>query len=168
MATLPIIGTYGLLLQLRDILASSLEDVKVADTPATAADKPAVTRVKVHIGALPVRSGAADGPRPPFVLLQAMNGRDTDQLHEVTVLLRLALYGGTDPEESEAELHAVLSAMRLALLQLPGNATPDGAFRMDTTNGLPWERPDAQGSPFVEAYITTIWQTRAARETTAL
>lgn len=165
MPALPVTSAFGLLLQLEKIVGTALADLRMATPPANASAEPGLDVAKIYVGGLPMRT-AGDAARPPFVVLQAMSGHDTGVMHEITVAVRFALYGGRDPREAEATLHAAVSAVILAIKRLPGNVTPDGAFRLDLTNGLPWERPDTQGEPFVEAFLTTVWQTRAATETT--
>lgn len=165
MPALPVTNAFGLLLQLEAVIGKALANYLMAVPPANANAEPGLAVPKIYVGGLPMRT-AGDTARPPFVVLQAMGGNDTGQLHEITVAVRFGLYGGRDPRESEAALHGAVSAVMLALKSLPGNVTPDGAFRLDVGNGMAWERPDTQGEPYIEAFLTTVWQTRAATETT--
>lgn len=117
----------------------------------------------IYLGAMPPTASEALSAAP-FVAIQAMDGEDDgDFLHTIRVALRLCATGFGE-EEAEADLFALLSQIRLSLLRLPGGSL--GAFRLvpfgETQSRLPWERPDEQVFPFLQAHIFSQWQTAGA------
>lgn len=98
----------------------------------------------------------------PFVVLQILGGHDdADGLHQMRVVLRLCIVSH-DLEGAEEDLHKLISLVRLRLLAMPDRVLTK-KFRLvpEESGGLaPWERPDEQVSPFLQAHIFTTWQTK--------
>lgn len=120
---------------------------------------PALRPASVYVGSMPPTVNDALSAAP-FVVLQAMGGYDENGLHHITVALRLCIVSD-DLEGAEQDLHALISLLRLRLQHLPDKVL---AQRFRITEGpdgyAPWERPDEQVIPFLQAHIMTLWQTK--------
>ena len=120
------------------------------DTPLPAC-RPAV----LHLGSMPpTAQGALESA--PFVVAQAMGGFERAGLHHVRVALRCCIVGD-DLEAAEEDMQNLLSLQRLALLEAPllerrFQLVPDLQEQI-----APWERPDEQMFPFLQAHIITTW-----------
>ena len=109
----------------------------------------------------------------PFVVIQAMDGYDDgDFMQNVRVALRLCIVSGepeaANYEAAENDLLNLVSQIRLWLMEAPGGCIGNGKYRLlpydETCGKLPWERPDEQALPFLQAHIFTQWQTLGARK----
>ena len=97
----------------------------------------------------------------PFALLQIMEGRrEEGGLDGVRLAIRVCIVD-QEREAAENDLLNLISQIRLWLYALPGGVA-GGAFRLEPDCPLEWTRPDEQVPPFLQAYIFTNWQTRAA------
>lgn len=119
----------------------------------------------IYIGSMPPTTNEALSAAP-FMVIQAMDGDDNgDGLQTIRVALRLCVVG-SNSESGEADLLTLLSHTRLALMKLPGGSLQQ--FRLvpfgELTSRLPWERPDEQVHPFLQAHILTQWQTAGANK----
>lgn len=126
----------------------------------------------VHIGSMPPTVNEAISAAP-FIVVQALEGYDDgDFLQNIRVALRLCIVSGepgaANYEAAENDLLNLVSQVRLWLMEAPGGCIGDGRYRLlpfDETGGkLPWERPDEQAMPFLQAHIFTQWQTAGARK----
>lgn len=127
-----------------------------------AQDAPDARTARVFLGSMPPTAQDAVSAAP-FIVLQALNGFDADGLHVARVALRLCIVS-EDLEEAENDLHNLISLARLRLLSLPDKAL-QGRFRLIGENQgelAPWERPDEQVYPFLQAHILTAWQMKGA------
>lgn len=120
---------------------------------------------KVHIGSMPPTTNEALSAAP-FILAQVMEGDDdSDGMQNIRVALRLCIVAA-DYEAAENDLLNLLSQVRLRLLEAPGGCVGNGRFRLlpwaENGGKLPWERPDEQVHPFLQAHIFTQWQTMGA------
>lgn len=96
--------------------------------------------------------------RVPFVSIQALSGRETeDGLASMDVGIRIAVRGESGIE-AENHLHNVLAAVRHRLLELKKQPLAKRYRLEPTRDGIaPWWRPDEQAFPFAEAFILTTW-----------
>lgn len=129
-----------------------------------------VRPASVYLGSMPPTVNDAFSAAP-FVVLQTMGGHDdADGLHNIDVAIRCCIVSD-DLEEAENDLHNLVSLIRLYLLALPQGLLGRGHFRlspfMDNGGHAPWERPDEQAHPFLQAHIFTRWQTMGARKVPA-
>lgn len=118
----------------------------------------------VFLGSMPPTSNEAQSAAP-FLVIQAMDGEDTpDGLQNIRAALRVCVVAD-DYESAENDLFNLVSMIRLALLELPGGVV-GGSFRLmpggEDGGRLPWERPDEQVPPFLQAHIISRWQTIGA------
>ena len=119
----------------------------------------ALRPASVYVGSMPPTANEALSAAP-FVVLQAMGGHDENGLHHITVALRLCIVSD-DLEGAEQDLHALISLLRLRLQSLPGMVLADRFRLISGQDGYtPWERPDEQVIPFLQAHIMTLWQTK--------
>ncbi len=121
----------------------------------------------VYLGSMPPTPQDALASAP-FVVLQIMGGRDdAEGMHNIRVGIRVCIVS-EDLEEAENDLHNLISLIRLYILALPQGVLGKGHFRlapfMDSEGKAPWERPDEQALPFLQAHIFTQWQTPGARK----
>lgn len=121
----------------------------------------------VYLGSMPPTANDALSAAP-FVVLQIMGGYDdADGFHNIQVAIRCCIVSD-DLEEAENDLHNLISLIRLYLLALPQGVLGKGHFRLAPIPGnegrAPWERPDDQVPPFLQAHIFTQWQTLGARK----
>lgn len=121
----------------------------------------------VYLGSMPPTPQDALASAP-FVVLQIMGGHDdAEGMHNIRVGIRVCIVA-EDLEEAENDLHNLISLIRLYILALPQGALGKGHFRlapfMDSEGKAPWERPDEQVLPFLQAHIFTQWQTPGARK----
>lgn len=114
---------------------------------------------QIFIGSLPPTVSDALG-HAPFVVLQPLDGEDGEGQHRLRLALRVCVAAGTfdNAEAAEADVHNLISLLRLHLLSLPdGLLTP--RFRIVRSGSdLPWTRPDEQFPPFLQAHILTSWE----------
>lgn len=122
---------------------------------------------RIFIGSMPPTEQEA-ASAAPFVVIQAMDGEDDGGLQTVRVAIRVCVAAGCDRDDCEAaenDLLNLVSQIRLWLLET--DTVASGRFRMIPygENGakLPWERPDEQVYPFLQAHIFSQWQTAGAR-----
>ena len=115
---------------------------------------------QVHIGSLPPKG---DGPDQefPFVLIVAKSGYEFQGSHPTEVVIRCGVYnreGGG--EGAEEDLHNLVSTVRHALL--PASHAPlDNRFELQAAGQerwLPWEKPEQQPQPYLEAWIISNWR----------
>lgn len=127
---------------------------------------------RVHIGSMPPTVNEALSAAS-FIVIQAMEGFDDgDFLQNIKVALRLCIVSGepeaANYEAAENDLLNLLSQVRLWLLEAPGGCIGDGRFRLlpfdESAGKLPWERPDEQVFPFLQAHIFSQWQTLGAHK----
>ena len=124
----------------------------------------------VHIGSMPPTVNEALSAAP-FILAQILEGNDDgDGLQNIRVVLRLCIVAD-DYEAAENDLQNLLSQLRLWLLEAPGGTIGNGRFRLmpyaENEGKLPWERPDEQVHPFLQAHIFSQWQSLGAARTPA-
>lgn len=117
----------------------------------------------VHLGSMPPTVNEAVSAAP-FIVLQVMDGNDSgERLENIRVALRLCIVA-EDTEAAENDLLNLVSQIRLWLMELPGGCL--GKFRLlpygESESRLPWERPDEQVRPFLQAHVFTEWQTHGA------
>ncbi len=129
----------------------------------TATDEETLRPAKVYLGSMPPTSNEAFSAAP-FIVIQPLNGFDDEQgCYNVRLALRLCIVSD-DLEGAENDMQNLISTVRMALLSLPGNVLGDGQYRIteEAGNGgkAPWERPDDQVYPFIQAHIFTTWQTQ--------
>jgi len=126
---------------------------------------PYLRPASIYLGSMPPTMQDAVSSAP-FVVLQAMSGYDENGLHNISVAVRLCVVSD-DLEGAEADLHALISLVRLRLQDLP-DMTLARRFRLvEEQNGFaPWERPDEQVLPFLQAHILTTWQTKGVSHVT--
>lgn len=155
-------STFVLLSALRKELCKALESLPLAVHDRRGGRTGETRPAQVHLGSMPPTAQEAISAAP-FVVVQAMSGQDEAGLHEIAVVLRLCVVSA-DMEEAEEDLHNLISACRLCLQSLPGGVV-GGRFRMSPESaGVPWERPDDQALPFLQAHIFTNWQTQGASQ----
>lgn len=169
-------NAFGLLQELKKMLEAHLETLPlpvrgrdrngepVADENGNQIIRPA----KVYLGSMPPTASDALSAAP-FVVLQVMDGSDDQYgVQNVRVGIRLCIVSD-DLEEAENDLQNLISLIRLYILALPQGVLGAGHFRLSpfAENGgrVPWERPDEQAHPFLQAHIFTQWQTIGARHT---
>ena len=159
-------SAYSLLLSLKALLERELAalplPVRVREGTADAAETP--LRVPaVHVGSMPptVNDALASAP---FVVVQTMEGWEASGLHHVRTALRLCVVCD-DLEAGEEDLHNLISATRLALLSCRDGLLPCGRWRIveDVERLAPWERPDDQVLPFLQAHIFITCQTQGVQ-----
>lgn len=117
----------------------------------------------IHLGSMPPTANDAFSAAP-FVVIQPLKGFDDDEGHSnIQVVVRLCIVSD-DLEEAENDLHNLISLIRRTILSLPGGVVGQGAYRLVPLGGetgkAPWERPDEQVLPFLQAHIFTVWQTQ--------
>lgn len=161
-------SVFQLLESIRDVLTPRLAQMPMAVRNRKglppALDEPEPMRpCAILLGSMPPTSPEAQS-RAPFLVIQPMDGEDTPEgLQIVRVVLRLCIVGD-DCEACENDLMNLLALVRLALLELPGGVV--GKFRLlpdgEAGSHLPWERPDEQVPPFLQAHIFSQWQTAGA------
>lgn len=148
------------------VLGRDGENNPVADIAGRRLCRPAT----VYLGSMPPTANEALAAAP-FVVLQAMDGfDDADGLQNMRVAIRLCIVSA-DLEAGENDLHNLISLIRLYLLAMPQGLLGKGSFRLspfaESGGKLPWERPDEQALPFLQAYIFSQWQTMGARAASA-
>lgn len=158
-------SVFSLLQSIRDALAPRLAQMPMAvrlrqGLPPDANEPEIMRPCQILLGSMPPTSHEAQS-RAPFLVIQPMDGEDSpDGLQTVRVVLRLCVVGD-EHEAAENDLLNLLALVRLALLEIPGGVI--GKFRMlpdgETGAKLPWERPDEQVPPFLQAHIFSQWQT---------
>ena len=121
----------------------------------------------IYLGSMPPTFNEAYSAAP-FVVLQVMDGHDDQYgIQNVRVGIRLCIVSD-DLEEAENDLQNLISLIRLNLLALPQGALGKGHFRLspfvEGGSRVPFERPDEQAHPFLQAHIFTQWQTIGARQ----
>lgn len=161
-------SVFQLLESIRDALAPKLAQMPMAvrsrkGLPPDADEPEPMRPCAILLGSMPPTSPEAQS-KAPFLVIQPMDGEDTpDGLQTVRVVLRLCIVGD-DCEAAENDLLNLLALARLALLELPGGVI--GSFRLlpagESGSRLPWERPDEQVPPFLQAHIFSQWQTAGA------
>lgn len=164
-------NAFLLLQALRDYLQPRLAELPLAihgrdakGCPMPQDDgKESMRPCAVYLGSMPPTSQEAISAAP-FIVLQPLEGHDTgDHFENARVAIRLCIVA-EDDEAAENDLLNLLSQIRLWLLELPGGAL--GKFRLlpygEDNTRLPWERPDEQIRPFLQAHIFTEWQTHGA------
>lgn len=103
----------------------------------------------------------------PFALLQIMEGgRQEPGVDVIRLAIRVCIVAH-DPEAAENDLLNLISQIRLWIYALPGGVIAR-TFRLDPECALEWSRPDEQVPPFLQAYIFSDWQTRAAGREVAM
>ena len=148
-------NSFFLLAELRDYLAPAVENL-LLPRKRRGSQAEADTPPRVLLGLPP--TGQEAWERVPFVSIQALSGRETeDGLASMDVGIRIAVRG-ENGEEAENYLHNVLNAVRHRLLLLKKQPLAR-LYRLELTkDGLaPWWRPDEQAPPFAEAFILTTW-----------
>ena len=148
-------NSFFLLTELRDYLSPALENLRLPRKHRGSTG--GVETVPSLILGLPP-SGQESWERVPFVSIQALSGKETeDGLASMDVGIRIAVRGETG-EEAENHMHNVLNAVRHRLLQLKKQPLAK-LYRLEPTKDgiVPWWRPDEQVFPFAEAFILTTW-----------
>lgn len=150
---------FFLLQKLREYLEPRLKTLPLAvygrNEPALKQMRPC----KVFIGSMPPTQQDAIA-LAPFILLQAMDGEGAG-FTNIRVAIRLCIVAD-EPEAAENDLMNLLSEIRLWLFSLPEGVLGK-VFRLLPDDGLPFERPDEQVRPFLQAHIFSRWQTPGAR-----
>lgn len=118
----------------------------------------------VHLGSIPP-TPAGMASAAPFLVIQALEGEDTPEgMQNIRVALRVCIVAD-DYEAAENDLLNIVSQIRLWIMETPEGIVGE-RFRLlpygDDASGLPWERPDEQVPPFLQAHIFTQWQTAGA------
>lgn len=162
-------SAYLLLLALKEYLEPRLAEFPLGVHPRERdADRsaPEIMRpCRVLLGSMPPTLQEATSAAP-FLLLQAMDGEDTqDGLENIRVALRFCVFAD-EREVAEKDLLTLISELRLWLFEIPGGVLPGGKFRLmpsgEESSRLPWSRPDEQPPPFLQGYIFSNWQTLGA------
>ena len=166
-------NAYTLMRQLKSCLTPALATLPLPvrgrdrnGQPMESEGGPKMRPAAVYLGSMP-STGSVGMSAVRIVVIQPMHGFDDDeQAYNVRLALRLCIVS-EDLEEAENDLMNLISAVRLALLELPGGVLPDGQYRIteEAGNGgkAPWERPDEQFYPFLQAHIFTTWQTQGVQ-----
>lgn len=162
-------SAFLLLQALRDQLAPRLAAMPLAQRnrqslPPKPDEPDAMRPCAIYLGSMPPTSNEAR-MAAPFLVIQALDGEDTPEgLQNIRVALRVCVVAD-DYEAAENDLLNLISEIRLALLELPGGVI-GGSFRLmpggEDGGRLPWERPDEQVPPFLQAHIISRWQTIGA------
>lgn len=165
---------WHLLNELKECLQKPLETLPLpvryrensSEIPESETGRPLCRPAKVYLGSMPPTAQDAFASAP-FVVLQAMGGfDDADGLANIRIAIRVCIVSD-DLEEAENDLHNLVSLIRLHILALPQGILGRGHFRLSPFSGsdgkTPWERPDEQALPFLQAHIFTQWQTMGAR-----
>ncbi len=123
--------------------------------------KPSVRPARIHLGSMPPTAQDALSAAP-FIVIQPLDGFDGEGWDYTRLVLRLCVVSD-DLEEAENDLHNLISLVRLRIRSLPDGVL-EKRFRLGDEGGgkVPWERPDEQALPFLQAHIFTIWETRGA------
>lgn len=158
-------SVFQLLSGLREYLDPRLAQFPLAfrqrnSLPPAAEEPDPMRSCRILLGSMPPTANDAQ-MAAPFILIQPTDGEDTpDGLQTVRVAFRICIVAD-DYEAAENDLLNLLSFVRLALLEAPGGVI--GRFRMlpsgEDGARLPWERPDEQVPPFLQAHIFSQWQT---------
>lgn len=133
--------------------------------PIVSEEGEAMRPCAVHIGSMsPTINEALSAA--PFILAQILEGNDDQEgLQNIRVVLRLCIVAD-DYEAAEKDLQNLISQIRLWLLEAPGGVIGNGHYRLmpytQNEGKLPWERPDDQVHPFLQAHIFTQWQSLGA------
>lgn len=165
-------SAFILLEAIRDFLKPRLAKFPLAiygrdskGCPIVEEDGESMRPCAVHIGSMPPTVNEALSAAP-FILAQILDGSDdADGLQNIRVVLRLCIVA-EDYEAAENDLQNLISQVRLWLMEAPGGCIGNGRYRLMPYAGnegkLPWERPDEQAHPFLQAHIFTQWQTLGA------
>lgn len=153
-------SAFTLLLALREYLAPKLATFPLAVRERVGIPSPGLPEdigpCAIHLGSMPPTANEALSAAP-FILLQVMDGEMEDKMDNLRLAIRLCIVAD-DYEAAENDLLNLLAEIRLWLMELPGGVL--GKYRL--LPGLPWERPDEQVHPFLQAHIFSNWQTRGA------
>ncbi len=168
------VNTFGLLTALRTALQPELATLPLpvmgrqSSGKAVDVDGETLRPAALHLGAMPPTMQDALGS-VPFVVIQPFGGFDREGTHHIRVALRVCIVGA-DSEWAENDLHNLLSLLRRALIE-KGCPALENRFRLipESNDQLaPWERPDEQAYPFLQAYILTTWQTKGTAYVSAI
>lgn len=127
--------------------------------------KELVRTARVYVGSMPLTEDDAFSSAP-FVVLQPLGGHETeDGRYQVAIVFRLCIVCD-DLEGGENDLQNLISLVRRSILSLQDKVIRNQKFRLAQQPGgeglVPWERPDGQQYPFLQAHIYTTWETQGA------
>ena len=168
------VNAFALLTALRSVLEPKLATLPLPVMGRQPSGKPVQAEgetlrpAALHLGAMPPTAQDALGS-VPFVVAQSLGGFDRDGMHHIRVALRVCIVGA-DTEGAENDLHNLLSLLRRVIIE-KGCPALENRFRLVPEDGdqlAPWERPDEQAYPFLQAYILTTWQTKGIAYVSAL
>lgn len=150
-------NAFTLMLALHRVLIDRYVTLPLATRKRSTSEQE-VRSPKVLIGQLPPKT-AVDLYEAPLALIQAMSGFESEGWQHADIAIRFLVFND-DPEGSENDLHNLISATRLCLMQFRQTPLENYYVLEETSNKqfLPWTRPDDQAPPFLEGYILSSWR----------